>query len=125
MSDIGSLKTGRDCPHMKDTRKTKTAAPLAFSLVPQQTEQESLNFVAPTEKVFHHWTDGIRALLGESMISRESVQDLEMLLHVEMKLRLLDTEGVQIPDKPPPVPVDPPHYDFITPIIYPTPKWQN
>lgn len=51
VADIGCLKTGRDCPHMKDSRKTKTAAPLAFSLVPQQTEQESLNFVAPTEKV--------------------------------------------------------------------------
>ncbi|OQR72623.1 engulfment and cell motility protein 1-like [Tropilaelaps mercedesae] len=126
VSDVGSLKIGRDCPHMmKDARKAKTAAPLAFSLVPQQTEQEALNFVAPTEKLFHFWTDGIRALLGETMTSRESVQDLEMLLHVEMKLRLLDTEGVQIPDKPPPLPVDPPNYDFITPIIYQTqPKWQ-
>lgn len=67
--------------------------------------------------MFYFWTDGIRALLGETMTSKETQQDLEMLLHVEMKLRLLDTEGVQIPEKPPPVPVDPPNYDFITPVF--------
>ena len=49
--DIRALATARDCPHMKDARKTKTAASLAFSLLPEQSEQESLNFVAPTEKV--------------------------------------------------------------------------
>lgn len=68
-------------------------------------------------QMFYFWTDGIRALLGERMTSKEAQQDLEMLLHVEMKLRLLDTEGVQIPEKPPPVPVDPANYDFITPVF--------
>ncbi|XP_003743361.1 engulfment and cell motility protein 1 [Galendromus occidentalis] len=117
VSEIRALATARDCPHMKDARKTKTAASLAFSLLPEQSEQEALNFVAPSEKVFYFWTDGIRALLGERMTSKETQQDLEMLLHVEMKLRLLDTEGVQIPEKPPPVPIDPPNYDFITPVF--------
>ena len=38
--------------------------------------------------------------------------DLETLLGMEIKLRLLDTEGVTIPEHPPPVPPEPSNYDF-------------
>ena len=46
------------------------------------------------------------------MTSELTKSDLEMLLSMEIKLRLLDTEGVAIPDQPPPIPKDPPNYDF-------------
>ena len=39
-------------------------------------------------------------------------QDLETLLTMEIKLRLLDTEGITIPENAPPVPVEPANYDF-------------
>jgi len=39
--------------------------------------------------------------------------DLDILLTMEIKLRLLDTEGITIPSTPPPIPADPPNYDFI------------
>jgi len=38
--------------------------------------------------------------------------DLGILLTMEIKLRLLDTEGITIPSTPPPMPPDPPNYDF-------------
>jgi len=39
--------------------------------------------------------------------------DLDILLTMEIKLRLLDTEGITIPSTPPPIPPDPPNYDFV------------
>lgn len=52
--------------------------------------------------------------LGNKMTSKEAVNDLETLLSMEIKLRLLDAEGVgvDIPQDPPPVPADPPNYEF-------------
>ena len=46
------------------------------------------------------------------MESKQAKQDLETLLGMELKLRLLDTEGISIPEKAPLVPDDPPNYDF-------------
>lgn len=48
------------------------------------------------------------------MTSKEAEIDLDTLLSMEIKLRLLDAEGVgvDIPQDPPPVPADPPNYEF-------------
>ncbi len=46
------------------------------------------------------------------MTSELTKTDLEMLLSMEIKLRLLDTEGITIPEQPPPIPKDPPNFDF-------------
>ena len=46
------------------------------------------------------------------MTSEETKKDLEVLLGMEIKLRLLDTEGVTIPEYPPPIPDDPPDFNF-------------
>lgn len=48
------------------------------------------------------------------MASKEAENDLETLLSMEIKLRLLDAEGVgvDIPQDPPSVPADPPNYEF-------------
>ena len=52
------------------------------------------------------------------MTSELTKQDLEMLLGMEIKLRLLDTEGVEIPENPPPIPKEPPNYDFAYSLWY-------
>lgn len=46
------------------------------------------------------------------MTSKEAQNDLDTLLSMDIKLRLLDAEGVDIPQDPPPIPADPPNYDF-------------
>ncbi|KAJ9597398.1 hypothetical protein L9F63_011743 [Diploptera punctata] len=110
--DIKALVVGKECPHMKDIRGRKTTHQLAFSLTLDSVEVSSLDFVAPDEQVFDYWTDGINALLGNKMLSKETENDLETLLSMDIKLRLLDAEGVDIPQDPPPIPADPPNYDF-------------
>ncbi|RWS02916.1 engulfment and cell motility protein 1-like protein, partial [Dinothrombium tinctorium] len=110
--DIKMMLVGRDCPHMKDQKSKKSTYALAFSLIPDSDQEEALNFVASNEKIFDYWTDGINALLGNSMVSKETQRDLETLLSMDIKLRLLDTEGVTIPEVPPEIPPSPPNYDF-------------
>lgn len=46
------------------------------------------------------------------MVSQLKQSDLDILLSMEIKLRLLDTEGITIPSEPPPIPPEPPNYDF-------------
>ena len=46
------------------------------------------------------------------MKSQEAETDLEALLTMEIKIRLLDTEGVPIPEKQPELPPPPPNYTF-------------
>ncbi|XP_014681928.1 PREDICTED: engulfment and cell motility protein 1-like [Priapulus caudatus] len=109
--DVKQLVTGRDCPIMKNKSKT-TIMNLAFSIVLDGPEPQYVNFVAPTDQIFNMWTDGVNALLGNQMTSQQTKEDLDILLNMEIKLRLLDTEGITIPDQPPPVPSDPSNYDF-------------
>lgn len=113
VSDIKSILIGKDCPHMKGR---KASHQLAFSLLLEEVDitlgSNALDCVAPDELTFAYWTDGINALLGRPMPSRECERDLETLLSMEIKLRLLDAEGVTIPQEPPPIPPEPAHYQF-------------
>lgn len=98
---------------MKDVKTSKKSTlNVAFSIIPDSDQEEPLNFVAPNDKAFDYWTDGVHALIGKEMTSHETKQDLETLLSMDIKLRLLDTEGVTIPEVPPEVPPSPPNYDF-------------
>ena len=58
------------------------------------------------------WTDGLCALLGREMSSDLTRSDLDTLINMEMKLRLLDLENITIPEAPPPVPKEPSSYNF-------------
>ncbi|XP_044750351.1 engulfment and cell motility protein 1 isoform X1 [Coccinella septempunctata] len=109
VSDIRALLTGKDCPHMKGR---KACHQLAFSLALEVVDLQSLDCVAPDELTYAYWTDGINALLGNRMHSREFDKDLDTLLSMEIKLRLLDAEGITIPQEPPVVPPEPANYQF-------------
>uniref|UniRef100_A0A8D8Q509 Engulfment and cell motility protein 1 n=1 Tax=Cacopsylla melanoneura TaxID=428564 RepID=A0A8D8Q509_9HEMI len=114
VAEIKALLVGKDCPHMKDAKsKIKTVQNLAFSLsLTENGEMTSLDFVATDDYVLAYWLDGINALLGNKMTSKEATADLETLLSMEIKIRLLDAEGVEIPAEPPLVPEEPLNYDF-------------
>lgn len=58
------------------------------------------------------WTDGLSALLGKELGSDLTRSDLDTLMSMEMKLRLLDLENISIPEAPPPVPKEPSTYNF-------------
>lgn len=110
--EIKQLLVGKECPHMKELRTRKSALNLGFSITFDNMDHSTLDFVAPDETIFNYWTDGINALLGQPMTSKQKEEDFETLLSMEIKLRLLDTEGVDISQDPPPIPDDPENYDF-------------
>uniref|UniRef100_A0A8C7XQW0 Engulfment and cell motility 2 n=1 Tax=Oryzias sinensis TaxID=183150 RepID=A0A8C7XQW0_9TELE len=107
VSDIKSVLTGKDCPHMKEKSalKQNKVLELAFSVL--YDPDETLNFVAPNKYEYCIWTDGLCALLGREMGSDLTRSDLDTLISMEMKLRLLDLENITIPEAPPPVPKEP------------------
>lgn len=55
---------------------------MAFSLTLEG--MSSLDFIAPDEKVFDYWTDGINALLGK-LISKDNANvDLDVLIFINL-----------------------------------------
>ncbi|XP_058233564.1 engulfment and cell motility protein 1 isoform X3 [Hemibagrus wyckioides] len=118
VADIKAVVTGKDCPHMKEKGALKQnkvisgeVLELAFSILYESDEY--LNFIAPDRHEYCVWTDGLNALLGKEMTSEFTRSDLDTLLNMEMKLRLLDLENIQIPEAPPPIPKEPSNYDFV------------
>lgn len=110
--EIKQLLVGKECPHMKEMRARKSAVNVGFSITFDNMDHATLDFVAPDETTFNYWTDGINALLLQDMVSKQKEEDFETLLSMEIKLRLLDTEGVDISSEPPQIPDDPENYDF-------------
>uniref|UniRef100_A0A7N8X4S9 Engulfment and cell motility 3 n=1 Tax=Mastacembelus armatus TaxID=205130 RepID=A0A7N8X4S9_9TELE len=116
VADIKGLLTGKDCPHMKENKgkQNKEVLDLAFSIT-YDVEEYSLNFIAPSRtdvSLFCLWTDGLSVLLGRDMSSESMRSELEILLSMEIKLRLLDLENVPIPESAPVVPKPPSNYNF-------------
>ncbi|KAG8442761.1 hypothetical protein GDO86_011536 [Hymenochirus boettgeri] len=114
VADIKAILTGKDCPHMKEKgalKQNKEVLELAFSIMYDSNCQ--LNFIAPDKHEYCIWTDGLNALLGKDMVSDLTRNDLDTLLSMELKLRLLDLENIPIPDAPPPIPKEPSNYDFV------------
>uniref|UniRef100_A0A3B3QC94 Si:dkey-56f14.7 n=1 Tax=Paramormyrops kingsleyae TaxID=1676925 RepID=A0A3B3QC94_9TELE len=114
VSDIKAVITGKDCPHVKEKgalRQNKETQELAFSIV--YDSDEYLNFIAPNKHEYCVWIDGLNILLGKELTSDLTKSDVEILLSMEMKLRLLDLENIKIPEAPPPIPKEPSDYNFV------------
>ncbi|XP_049940949.1 engulfment and cell motility protein 1-like [Schistocerca serialis cubense] len=119
VSDIRDLVTGLKCPHIKNAKPNqRLEASFAFSITYEEDDQpKSLDFIAPSCEVYDHWTDGISVLLGRSMKSKKLKSDLDTLLDMDIRLQLMDLEGIHIPHSPPPIPDDPPDFDFSDPFV--------
>uniref|UniRef100_A0A8C6T531 Engulfment and cell motility 1 (ced-12 homolog, C. elegans) n=1 Tax=Neogobius melanostomus TaxID=47308 RepID=A0A8C6T531_9GOBI len=114
VADIKAVITGKDCPHMKEKgalKQNKEVLELAFSVLYESDEY--LNFIAPDKHEYCVWTDGLNALLGKEMASDYTKSDMETLLSMEMKLRLLDLENIQIPEAPPQFPKNLQYYNLV------------
>ncbi|KAM4638770.1 engulfment and cell motility protein 3 [Amazona ochrocephala] len=114
IADMKTVLVGKECPHTKEKssgKQNKDVLELAFSIV-YDMEEYCLNFVAPTRYEFCLWTDGLNVLLGKEMTSERTQTDLDVLLSMELKLRLLDLENISIPDAPPPIPKPPSNLNF-------------
>ena len=113
VAEIKEVKTGPKCPHAIRVRNAgrERNPKWAFSLIGDGGDS-LLDFYAPDEKTFDHWWDGISALLRMEMQSAEFEKDKKMLLDMEIRIRLLDVEGIEIPEEPPEIPPLPTNFDF-------------
>eukprot|EP01137_Pigoraptor_chileana_P011504 Opistho-2@62480 len=91
-------------------------ASLAFSLL--LPSEESLDFVAASRQQYAVWLDALRVLSKQGDPDNQlTVQDLELLSSIDMRIRLLEAENVHIPDKAPPVPPPPSDFGFAFPSL--------
>ncbi len=104
------LEVGLGCPHASTSTVKKGTNSNIFSVFYEGDEH--LDFIAPTVTVFNVWVDGLSALLGKRMTSKASEEDVETLLNMDLKLRLLDIENISIPSQTPALPKEPSDYDF-------------
>lgn len=109
VSDIEMVNTGASCPQAR--KASRAVVDLAFSIV-VCNDGPPLNLVAPSAKVRNRWVDGLDVLLGNAASSIEARGDMGILLDMEVRLRLLETEGIHIPETPPPVPPPPSNLNF-------------
>lgn len=93
-------------------RRNKGSLSEALSICIYKETGDSLDLTAPDPKTFDHFCDGLNALLGREMSSGKFNEDKEMFLAMEVKIRLLDLEGIDIPDEAPPIPPPPPNFEF-------------
>lgn len=80
-----------------------------FSL--QLQDGTCFDFIAQSREDYVHWTDGIRLLLGFEMETIETQSDMDVLCSADICVRLMNIEGIEIPDEleiPPP----PANYNF-------------
>ncbi|CAB3366545.1 Hypothetical predicted protein [Cloeon dipterum] len=106
-SQIKNVLTGHNCPHAKQ-RGSKISPELALSINLTNADVEFINLSANSAKELDYWSDGIRALMGQSMVSTSYYSELQDLLDMHLKIHFLGMENVEFPDGPaPPVPETP------------------
>ena len=102
------LEVGANCPHSSTIKRGQTQN--IFSVFYEGDEH--LDFIAPNVTVYNIWVDGLSVLTGKKMPSKASEEDLDTLLNMDLKIRLLDIENVTIPSVPPSIPKEPTDFDF-------------
>jgi len=111
VQDIKDVLIGNNCTFLKEYNQKvrEEIQKTAFCLI---SEGGDLDCVAPDLQTFHYWLDGINTLLGKQMTSPDYIKEKEILVSIEVKLRLLDLEGVDLPATPPAIPPPPPNLNF-------------
>jgi len=112
LSNISQIITDRQHQVYKNVKNFKVNnSEYLFSLV--YNNNEIIHFLAPNMSVCADWIDGLKALRGEQMDSWKFYQDYETLLRMDVKLQLLELEGIKLPDRPPSLPKTlPNNYQF-------------
>lgn len=114
IAKVTRILFGKDCPQTRDRNFRRAYLSMCFSLMcDNEPDEKHLDFIATSPSVFAIWSDALSTLLNKEMPSSESWEELETLLNMEMKLRLLDLENISIPETPPAIPSVPPNFNFV------------
>lgn len=113
--EIKQVLMGKDCPYVKG-KKFQSDYSFALSVETPSPEDQDQTFFfslsSDQEYAYNIWIDGLNALLGKPLTSPQFDKDKETLLSMEIKLQLLETEGITIPESPPTIPPLPDNFDF-------------
>jgi len=112
VGDLNGVVVGQDVPSFNKKKVTEDMATLSFAIV-LKDDKGCVEFMANSRDEFVNWTDGLRALMGKPMECAETLDEAKTLVTLEMKVRLLDLEGIDIPRETPPVPEPPADFDFV------------
>lgn len=114
--EIKQILVGKDCLNVARTRRFQSDFCFAIVVETANPEEKDATFFfslsTDQEYAYHVWVDGINALLNKPVTSQQAAKDCETLLNMEIKLQLLETEGIQIPENPPTIPPLPDNFDF-------------
>lgn len=74
-----------------------------------------MELLASSRQELVSWADGLRVLIGHQIEERESFQELQKMVEIEVQVKLLDLVGITIPETQPPIPPPPSSFDFVVP----------
>jgi len=72
------------------------------------------DLVPADEQTHDYWVDGLQQLLRLPMSSSAYRTEKQILENMEIRLRLLDLEGVELPETAPEIPPPPKDFNFAT-----------
>ena len=113
LENVADIRTGAGCDFLREYKKDfkDQYSKLAFSLVDINGDS-LLDLVAPDELTQNYWVDGLNNLKNKQMQSEDFIKERQILLNMEIKLRLLDLEGIDLPQQAPPIPPPPADFNF-------------
>ncbi|XP_022184353.2 engulfment and cell motility protein 1 [Nilaparvata lugens] len=105
--------------HVKKTvnqssQNAEVMSTITLTLLPTTNDIKPLNLITQSQEVADYWNDAINCLKGNKMKSDSLRRELKILLDMELEIRLLDLNCIElsIPNEAPPLPPSPPNYDF-------------
>nr|CAI5827497.1 unnamed protein product [Callosobruchus analis] len=101
IGDITHIATGLNCKHVRLCKSPY----LAFSLI--INSEKYINFIADDEKMACYWTDAFHILTNTPRRSTYYQEELDTIVEMDVRLKLLDLQNIVIPKLPPPVPLPP------------------
>jgi len=118
VSDVAEVTVGVNSSLFSKQKKLspqdEEVASLSLSIVMKDQTKPSLDLVAQNRDDFVNWTDGLRVLLSDKFENPETLEELKTLVNLEVRIRLLELEGVEISHDSPKIPPLPENYNFCT-----------
>lgn len=112
LETLACILVGKDNESIKKMKKADDAvASRTFGLMGGGIA-DTLEVTAETSEDASLWMDGIRHLMDKGVEEEFSKAKIDELVDIEIRLRIINLQGVQVPAKSPVVPAPPDDFDF-------------
>ncbi|XP_074033990.1 engulfment and cell motility protein 2 [Leptinotarsa decemlineata] len=99
LAEITHVATGLNCKHIHLCKSPL----LAFSILINYTEKQ-WHFIAKDECTACYWIDAFHILTGNPKRSNRYKKELEELVEMDLRLKIIELQNISIPKNPPPLP---------------------